>query len=84
MINAKLAAPAAFPFEAMVKDSIETDKWALLPLEVSAKGVKAFDKAMAGGAFASCRSLVDMDEHLDDAKRDFRNLHLQKLLSLQQ
>jgi hypothetical protein len=49
-------------------------------LKVAAGGIQAFDRATQKGMFAACRSLVDMDEHLDDAKRDFRNLHVARLL----
>lgn len=49
-------------------------------LKVAAGGIQAFDRVTQKGMFAACRSLVDMDEHLDDAKRDFRNLHVARLL----
>jgi hypothetical protein len=40
-------------------------------------GLSAFASAL--GRPEVVRSLVDMDEHLDDAARDFRNLHLAQL-----
>lgn len=36
----------------------------------------------AGAELEACRSLVDMDEHLDDARKDFRNPQIAELLSL--
>lgn len=74
--NDKLASRAVVPFEIVsIKEGA-----AATTLKVAAGGLQAFDKATQKGAFAACRSLVDMDEHLDDAKRDFRNLHVAQLL----
>ena len=77
--NDKLASRAVVPFE-VVSVTEDAAAAAAATLKVSAGGLQAFDKATQKGAFAACRSLVDMDEHLDDAKRDFRNLHVARLL----
>ena len=76
--NDKLASRAVVPFE--VVSVTEDAAAAATTLKVAAGGFQAFDKATQKGAFAACRSLVDMDEHLDDANRDFRNLHVARLL----
>lgn len=57
------------------------DRWARASsFHVAKEGLAAFNKAIAGGRSSkagpeleACRSLVDVDEHLDDAGKDFRN-----------
>jgi len=78
--NDKLACRAVVPFEVVSVTEDAAAAAAAATLKVAAGGFQAFDKAMQKGTFAACRSLVDMDEHLDDAKRDFRNLHVARLL----
>lgn len=78
--NDKLASRAAVPFEVVSITEGAAGGAAAATLKVAPEGFQAFDKATQKGAFAACRSLVDMDEHLDDAKRDFRNLHVARLL----
>lgn len=72
--NDKLASRAVVPFE--IVSIKEGAAGAAATLKVAGGGLQAFDNATQKGAFAACRSLVDMDEHFDDAKRDFRNLHI--------
>lgn len=53
-------------------------------VQVAQEGLAAFNRALSGGkagpGLDACRSLVDMDEHLDDARKDFRNAQIQTLL----
>lgn len=79
--NDKLASRAVVPFEILSGSGDSAGAAAgAASLKVAPGGLQAFDKATQRGAFAACRSLVDMDEHFDDAKRDFRNLHVAQLL----
>ncbi|GAB5032699.1 mov34 mpn pad-1 family protein [Nannochloropsis oceanica] len=85
--NDKLASRTVVPFEivsinegAAGAASGNAGAAAAGSLKVGAGGMQAFDRVTQKGIFAACRSLVDMDEHLDDAKRDFRNLHVAQLL----
>lgn len=78
--NDKLGSRAVVPFEVVSVNEGAAGAAAAATLIVAAGGLQAFDKATQKGAFAAFRSLVDMDEHLDDAKRDFRNLHVARLL----
>lgn len=77
------------PNQAHVK---EGGSWSRsLALKVEEAGLAAFTRALSGGGggggkaggagLEACWSLVDMDEHLDDATKDFRNQQIQKLLS---
>lgn len=73
--NAQLAAPNATPFDAFTATGEP-----VTGLKVVPAGLQAFDKATKRGQFAACRALVDMDEHWEDATRDFRNGQVADLL----
>ena len=59
-------------------------------MQVNPEGVAAFNRVFCGtgkggkgqedAALAACRALVDVDEHLDDAGKDFLNPQVAKLL----
>jgi hypothetical protein len=73
--NEALSSRAAVPFEVLPLPGVEGAP-KVEPVTVSPRGIQAFDQVSGNGKFAACRSLVDMDEHFDDARRDFRNRHI--------